>query len=105
MRFDTTTYNAGGTFHLEITGGNIGLDCYYANISAADGLAKCSNDYTELFIAEVKAWGANGVLKVDAIPVKRTSDNVVCFYNTINGEYYTRNDGSTPSYILNGVRH
>lgn len=37
-------------------------------------------------------------LVVDAIPVKRKSDNVVCFYNTVNGEYLVRNNGSTPDY-------
>lgn len=37
-------------------------------------------------------------LVVDAIPVLRLSDNVVCFYNTVNGEYLERNNGSTPEY-------
>ena len=37
-------------------------------------------------------------LVVDAIPVKRKSDNTVCFYNAINGEYLVRNNGSTPDY-------
>lgn len=37
-------------------------------------------------------------LIVDAIPVKRLSDNVVCFYNAANGEYCERNNGSTPEY-------
>ena len=35
---------------------------------------------------------------VDAIPVKRTADNVVCFYNTVNAGYLQRNDGSEPEY-------
>ena len=37
-------------------------------------------------------------LAVDAIPVKRISDDVVCFYNAVNGEYLERNNGSTPEY-------
>ena len=37
-------------------------------------------------------------LAVDAIPVKRIADDVVCFYNAVNGEYLERNNGSTPEY-------
>lgn len=37
-------------------------------------------------------------LVVDAIPCKRVSDNKVGFYNLVNGEYFFRNNGSTPDF-------
>ena len=40
----------------------------------------------------------NSSLVMDAIPVKRLSDNVVCFYNKVAGTYHVRNNGSTPEY-------
>lgn len=40
----------------------------------------------------------NGALMLDAVPVSRTVDNVVCYYDRVQGVYMTRNDGSTPVY-------
>ena len=37
-------------------------------------------------------------LAVDAIPAKRTSDNKVGFYNLVNGDWFFRNNDSTPTY-------
>ena len=37
-------------------------------------------------------------LIVDAIPVKRTGDGVVCLYNKVDGTYIERKDGSQPAY-------
>jgi hypothetical protein len=54
-------------------------------------------------IENVKIWTDcedYSTLVVDAIPVKRFSDEAVCFYNKIDGSFFLRNDGSTPSHGL-----
>ena len=50
-------------------------------------------------LKEIKIWenySLESSLVVDAIPVIRKKDNIVCFYNKVNGEYLVRNDGSIP---------
>ena len=37
-------------------------------------------------------------LAVDAIPAQRTSDRKVGFYNLVNGDWFFRNNDSTPTY-------
>lgn len=37
-------------------------------------------------------------LILDAIPVKRLSDNKICLYDKISGEYLLTNDGTNPDY-------
>lgn len=74
----------------------LGLDSYYAG--SPNKWMKCTSDTVQTRIHRVKVWDANDVLLMDAIPVKRTSDNVVCFYDLVQDRYFERNDGSTPTY-------
>ena len=55
-------------------------------------------------LEEIKIWenySSEASLAVDAIPVIRKKDNIVCFYNKVNGAYLVRNDGSTPFHPHN----
>lgn len=40
----------------------------------------------------------DSTLILDAIPVKRLSDNKICLYDKISGEYLLTNDGTNPDY-------
>lgn len=74
----------------------LGLDSYYEGTTST--WMVCTSNNTQIRIHRVKVWNANDVLLMDAIPVKRTADNVVCFYDLVQDMYFERNDGSTPVY-------
>lgn len=74
----------------------LGLDSYYDGVT--NKWKACTSNTTQIRIHMVKVWGPNDVLLMDAIPVKRTADNVVCFYDLVQDMYFERNDGSTPTY-------
>ena len=50
-------------------------------------------------IAWVK-YRRNGTLILDAIPVKRKSDDKICFYDRVTGAYMGKNDNTNPTYSL-----
>lgn len=57
----------------------------------------------KLRIKNVKIWSDYTdatTLVMDAIPVKRNNDDTICFYNSVDGTYKVRNNGSIPDYGL-----
>ena len=109
----------GETFSWATTPSNTGqvspiyLDCsslpdnssqsgQYANTSAYNLVEGVKEPLAGVFkIHNVKIYSDytdETSLVMDAIPVKRYSDNVVCFFNAVTGEYHERNNGSTPEY-------
>lgn len=50
-------------------------------------------------IAWVKYYRGDYLI-LDAVPVKRRSDNAICYYERVTGNYLLRNDGTTPAYGL-----
>ena len=109
----------GETYSWETTPNNSGqgpaplyLDCssYPNNLSEQQYCNSAAYDLVEgtrvpltggLKIHNVKIYTDyqnEASLAMDAIPVKRISDNVVCFFNAVTGEYHERNNGSTPEY-------
>lgn len=95
VKFDEEESTIDGT--LSYLGSSpLGLDSYYEG--GKHKWLKCTSDTTQTRIHRVKVWDANDVLLMDAIPVKRIADNVVCFYDLVQDMYFERNDGSTPTY-------
>lgn len=76
----------------------MGLDCKI-NFDNGVVIGKLESDHSmsKIKIHGVKIWDGE-TLVLDVIPVKRTSDNVVCFYDKVQSMYFERNDGSTPVY-------
>lgn len=77
----------------------IGLDCAFKNSSDGIVIGRLEDNplYSKIKIHGEKIWD-NATLVLDVIPVKRTVDNVVCFYDKVQDIYFERNDGSTPNY-------
>ena len=73
------------------------LDCTSRTSSNGYNIGVNGGDEDAAKIAWVK-YLRSGSLILDAIPVKRKSDNKICFYDKISGEYKVRNDGSNPLY-------
>lgn len=85
---------------------------YTPNYIGLDGCVNNLGNYTSVSISEdnddpamrlksVKIYSDytdESSLVVDAIPVKRNSDGVVCLYNKVNGTYIERTDGTQPAY-------
>ena len=116
-KIDNRSWNWNNNNNLNIGdwGGPIYLDCasclprdgYNTYISSDQAQKRISNydvfDASCVKLREIKIWenySLESSLVVDAIPVIRKKDNIVCFYNKVNGEYLVRNDGSIPSYAL-----
>lgn len=67
---------------------------------------KCSYNDTLSSSIGVKCYGCKvfsdrdnpNSLILDAIPVKRLSDNAICLYDKISGEYLLTEDGTNPDY-------
>ena len=122
IKIDDDTYNWTHTnINVGNWGGPIYLDCascppedgYNTYISAdqarktiitndnGDAVRRTLFDADCIKLKEIKIWedySSEASLAIDAIPVIRKKDSVVCFYNKVNGAYLVRNDGSTPSH-------
>lgn len=120
IKIDNSSYNNwnnNNNLNIGDWGGPIYLDC--ASCLPEDGYntyisfdkAQKSLSYRDskgfdascVKLREIKIWenySLESSLVVDAIPVIRKKDNIVCFYNKVNGEYLVRNDGSIPSHAL-----
>lgn len=66
------------------------LDC----ASKQNGNYAIDGPTTAMKIHWIKYYRGNTLL-LDVIPVRRNSDNAVCLYDRVSGNYFTRNDGST----------
>ena len=98
MKLDNTEY-VPETQPTWSSGSNyMGLDCRYTWGSGAviNRLIEFPS-YSKIKIHGIKIWDGE-TLVLDVIPVKRTADNVVCFYDKVQDIYFERNDGSTPVY-------
>ena len=70
------------------------------NTAALDGETPLTG---KLRIKNVRIWSNyldETSLVMNAIPVKKLSNNVICFYNSVDGTYKVRNNDSTPDYGL-----
>lgn len=99
MKLDNTEYIP-ETQPTWSNGGRVmGLDCAYINSSSGiviGGLEDYPSE-AKIYIHETRIWDG-ATLVLDVIPVKRTADNIVCFYDKVQDLYFERNDGSTPNY-------
>ena len=125
IKIDNSSYNNwnnNNNLNIGDWGGPIYLDCAsclprdgyntYISFDRAQKRLSAPNtvlDNEEFFdtscvkLKEIKIWenySLESSLVVDAIPVIRKKDNIVCFYNKVNGEYLVRNDGSIPFHGL-----
>lgn len=76
---------------------NVGIDC---RTSGDNSTITKPADYplkANVKIHRMKIWDGE-TLVLDVVPVKRTVDNVVCFYDLVQDMYFERNDSSTPIY-------
>ena len=98
MKLDNTEY-VPETQPTWSSGSNyIGLDCYIVyDHGPVISKLESNPSMSKIKIHGVKIWDGE-TLVLDVIPVKRTSDNVVCFYDKVQDMYFERNDGSTPVY-------
>ena len=100
---DGTAYSFDNTPDLDglstdiVANAQIYLDSY--SLTASNGYNSVVNSDTEdaLKIHCVK-YRRNNTLILDAIPVMRTDDDKVGFYDKVTGTYKFRNDDSTPAY-------
>jgi hypothetical protein len=99
MKLDNTEYVPETQPTFSNAGGYIGLDCKasYANGNVYIGRLVPHSSSSKIKIHGIKIWDGE-TLVLDVIPVKRTADNVVCFYDKVQDRYFERNDGSTPVY-------
>lgn len=70
------------------------IPIYLDSASKQNGNYYIDGPTTAMKIHWVKYYRGTTLI-LDAIPVRRNSDNVVCLYDKVSGNYLTRNDGST----------
>lgn len=73
------------------------LDCYSKPSGGSMAVASATEDAEKIHWVKYRR---NGVLILDAIPVRRNSDGKIGFYDLVNDEYHFRNNDSVPVYGL-----
>ena len=73
------------------------LDCNSKAGAGNDVVASQTEDVEKIHWVKYRR---NGVLILDAIPVRRNSDGKIGFYDLVNDEYHFRNNDSVPVYGL-----
>lgn len=87
---DLTQYSA-----AQLASGSVYLDSRRVSSGSENYLHASSEDAVKIHWVKYRR---NGEVILDAIPVKRNSDNKIGFYDKVSGQYMFRNDGSTPAY-------
>lgn len=95
---DAVTINATTSYRtIKYLGstGQVYLDNAYLSTATRSGntgrklwLFRGGDRYSKFNLQKCRIW-ASGTLVRDFIPVKRTSDNVVCLYDKVSGTYFT----------------
>lgn len=80
-----------------MTSGRIYLDARSLVNQGSDYLHATAEDAVKIHWVKYRR---NGVLILDAIPVRRNSDGKIGFYDFVNDEYHFRNNDSVPVYGL-----
>ena len=83
----TTNITYAGTQNVSLSGATANV-CLFA--------LNPTNIHRGMRVHSLKVW-KNNVLTLDLVPVKRSSDSVVCLYDKVSGNYLT--NAGTGSFI------